>query len=109
MSQKLRKIPLYNKYGLQYPNNLPDTPKHFPKFNISQLPNADEMFTPWMNTVNGIIRENQSKLEQMGNFETFYTDKYLSKKPIGLVTGKTFSLEQMTTSNEMKGSKQKDT
>lgn len=87
MSRKLRKIPLYNKYGLQYPNNLPATPKFYPKFSISQLPNPDEMFTPWVNTIDKIVKENQLKLDQITNFEQFYTDNYLSKKPIGLISG----------------------
>lgn len=85
----LRKIPLYNKYGHEYPQGLP------PMINLEQvippnsktqpLPPVVDMFQPWLNECDKLIKEAEQYKSQPQKFEEFYEMEYLSKKPPSLL------------------------
>ncbi|CAL9728085.1 multivesicular body sorting factor 12 [Monosporozyma unispora] len=91
----LRKIPLYNRYGSTYPQGLPTKitlESIIPtNFKTQPLPPLNEMFQPWLDECGAIVSECNEYKEQPRQFEQFYYQEYLSKKPQSLLDPKILS------------------
>ena len=91
----LRKIPLYNSYGANYPRQVP------PKLKLNEvlpancklqpLPPLSELFDPWVEQCDKLLKECEEYKQEPKKFEEFYHKKYLSRIPPSLLDRKVLS------------------
>lgn len=85
----LRKIPLYNSYGANYPKHTPpklELHELLPlNYKLQPLPPLNEMFDPWIEQCDRLLKECREYKEEPKKFEEFYFKKYLSQIPPSLL------------------------
>lgn len=79
----LRRIPLYNKYGPQYPS-APIPRYNIPEYRLQQLPPVNEMIDPWLKECDEVIQDLNEYSQHYNKFNDFYQSKYMSSKPPGM-------------------------
>ncbi|CCF56700.1 hypothetical protein KAFR_0B04040 [Kazachstania africana CBS 2517] len=87
----LRKIPLYNKYGDDYPDKM--LPKlDVPEIKIQPLPPINKTIEAWITELDKAV-DYWSKYSDnnIKEFNDWYNKKYLSNKPPGLVNSSVLS------------------
>ncbi|KAK5778437.1 ubiquitin-binding ESCRT-I subunit protein MVB12 PWA37_000309 [Arxiozyma heterogenica] len=101
----LRKIPLYNSYGTNYPKQIPpklELHEIVPlNYKLQPLPPLNEIFDPWIEQCDKLLNECKEYKEEPRKFEEFYFKKYLSQIPPSLLDRKVLSPNKISPTNNI--------
>ncbi|QLL33601.1 hypothetical protein HG536_0E05120 [Torulaspora globosa] len=84
VEELLRKYPLYNSHGQEFPRNvLRRVP--VPHIKLQPLQPSAEMFAPWYRECDELVKccEVHDKAGEL--FDQWYSQRYMSNKPPGMV------------------------
>lgn len=84
-SDLLRSVPLYNKQGVEYPDRMVQK-VNVPELRVPPIPPVNEMFSVWMDELNGTIAMVESYGDKSAQWDTWYEQQYLKNKPPGMRT-----------------------
>ncbi|CCD24543.1 ubiquitin-binding ESCRT-I subunit protein MVB12 NDAI_0D02290 [Naumovozyma dairenensis CBS 421] len=80
----LRKIPLYNKYGEDFPKETLQLMK-VPEFKYNELQPTETMFKPWYEECDNLVKTCEQHDKSNESFDNWLYDKYLKTKPPGMM------------------------
>lgn len=82
-SKLLRDVPIYNKCGPNYPDQVPQLTV-LPELRVNELPDVNEMFQVWIEEISSIDKGVSSRGNE--KWDQWYRESYLNNKPIGIQT-----------------------
>ncbi|CAB4256456.1 similar to Saccharomyces cerevisiae YGR206W MVB12 ESCRT-I subunit required to stabilize oligomers of the ESCRT-I core complex (Stp22p, Vps28p, Srn2p) [Maudiozyma barnettii] len=82
-SELLRRIPLSNKAGVTYPDQLPSLVV-VPELRVPPIAPVQEMFQAWLDEVDQALKEVSQRQNRGELWNQWYRETYLSKKPMGI-------------------------
>lgn len=80
----LRKFPLYNAHGSQFPRNV--LPRlQVPQIKLQALQPSSQIFDPWYQECDNLITACRVHDEGGEQFDQWYSQRYMSNKPPGMI------------------------
>lgn len=80
----LKKYPLYNAHGSDFPRSVQERAE-LPQIKLQPLQPVAAMFAPWYEECDDVIRACDAHDQRGEAFEQWYTQRYMSNKPPGMV------------------------
>ncbi|CAI4063248.1 hypothetical protein N7582_002353 [Saccharomyces uvarum] len=84
VEELLRNIPLYNKYGRDFPQETV-TRLQMPDFKLPSLQPTRDLLDPWYKECDNVTKVCHLHDSSSRKFDEWYKEKYMSKKPPGMV------------------------
>ncbi|SMN17705.1 similar to Saccharomyces cerevisiae YGR206W MVB12 ESCRT-I subunit required to stabilize oligomers of the ESCRT-I core complex [Maudiozyma saulgeensis] len=82
-SELLRRVPLSNKIGVTYPDQMPALAV-IPELRVPPIPPVEEMFQAWFDELDQALEGVKQRLDRSKLWDQWYSETYLSKKPMGI-------------------------